>query len=182
MKFVSTLFRGAALVSLLSGLMPAAPAAAQAPPADVVTVPNVSGAINVDVPVYIRDISGTPIGIDQPAGSRIQSYSLTVNYAPASAVQSITFTRAGITQALTPSFESNPTSPGTASLIDNFNEATNLIPFTSNAPAPGDQVGVLHVHLDPSLAPGTVAVRTAAQRLVLDVPAAVAAAEEVLRS
>jgi hypothetical protein len=35
---------------------------------------------------------------------------------------------------------------------------------------------------DPTVAPGTVAVRTDSRRLLLDVPAAVAAAEEVLRS
>ena len=58
---------------------------------------------NVDVPVFIRDVSGTPLGMDQPPGSRIQSYSLKVNYSPASAVTSVTFTRAGITTSLTPS-------------------------------------------------------------------------------
>lgn len=156
MKVLSKLLRGAVAVSLFSGLMPAAPAAAQAPPQDVVTLPNVNGAANVDVPVYIRDVSGSPLGIDQPAGQRIQAYSLTVSYSPAAAVQSVTFTRGGITQSLTPAFESSPASPGTISLIDSFNEGTNLIPFVSNAAAPGNQVGTLHFHLNPSAAPGTV--------------------------
>ncbi|HYY12602.1 MAG TPA: hypothetical protein VE781_16825 [Kineosporiaceae bacterium] len=40
----------------------------------------------------------------------------------------------------------------------------------------------VHVTADAGVAPGTIAVRTDAQRLLLDVPAAVAAAEEVLRS
>jgi hypothetical protein len=40
-------------------------------------------------------------------------------------------------------------------LLDNFDESTNLIPFTSNAAAPGDQVATLHVTLAPSVAPGT---------------------------
>jgi hypothetical protein len=148
--------REAVVVSMFIGLMPAAPAAAQAPPQDVVTVGTVSGAVGVDVPVSIRDVSGTTLGIDQPPGSRIQSYSIRVNYSPVAAVQSVTFTRAGITQSLTPSFESSPVAPGTATLIDTFNEGTNLIPFTLNAPAPGNQTGRLHFNLVPNLAPGTV--------------------------
>ena len=133
---------------ILGLLLAAMTALAQAPPADVVTIGNItlaSAGSTVDVPVYIRDTSGTPLGIDQPFGSRIQSYSLTVNYSPASAVQSVTFTRGGITAPLTPTFESTPSSPGTISLIDVFSETTNLIPFTSNAALPGQQVGTLHV-------------------------------------
>ncbi len=125
-------------------------------PSDVVTIGSATASIGgtVDVPVYIRDVSGTPLGIDRPAGSRIQSYSITVNY-PAASVQSITFSRAGITAPLTPAFESSPSSPGQISLIDSFAEGTNLIPFTSNAPAPGNQVGVLHLTLAPSVAAGS---------------------------
>src|SRR6516225_5416273 len=106
---------------------------AQSPPADVATIGSSSampGAI-VNIPVYIRDTSGTVLGIDQPAGMRIQSYSITVNYAPTADVQSVTFSRAGITAPLTPAFESMPSSPGSVTLIDTFSESTNLIPFTS---------------------------------------------------
>jgi hypothetical protein len=140
------------LSALLLAAVAAAPAVAQPIPADVVTVGTVSGAAGatVDVPVYIRDLSGTALGIDQPPGSRIQSYGLTVNYAPATSVQSVTFTRGGITVPLTPTFESSPSSPGTITLIDTFQESTNLIPFVSNAPAPGNQVGTLHVAISPT--------------------------------
>src|ERR1043165_5113434 len=95
------------LAAVLLGVIAAVPVFAQAPPADVITagtVPLASAGSTVDVPVFIRDTSATPLGIDQPFGSRIQSYSLTVNYAPTAAVQSITFTRGGITQPLTPAF------------------------------------------------------------------------------
>lgn len=138
---------------LLFGFLLAAPVFGQAPPADVVTigsVPLASAGSTVDVPVFIRDTSGTPLGIDQPPGSRIQSYSLTVNYSPAAAAQSVTFTRGGITQPLTPAFESSPASAGQISLIDVFDENTNLIPFTSNAALPGQQVGTLHVTISPT--------------------------------
>ncbi len=125
---------------------------------DVVTVATVNGPqfSAVDVPVSIRDRSGTPLGLDQPAGQHIQAYSIKVTYAPASAVQAITFTRGGITTSLTPAFESSPTSPGSISLIDSFSEATNPIPFTLNGAAPGNQVGTLHVSLSPTATPGTI--------------------------
>ena len=129
MRHIVTLALFAALATV--------PVLAQPLPADVVTVGTVTtSGSTVDVPVYIRDTSGTPLGLDQPPGSRIQSYSIKVNYSPASAVSSVTFTRAGITQALTPTSEFQPQSPGSASLLDTFQESTNLIPFTLNAAAP----------------------------------------------
>ena len=143
-------------VVLFLSLLSAAPAVGQSV-ADVVTVGSGSAAPSstIDIPVSIRDVSGTPLGIDQPAGSKIQSYSLKVDYAPAAGVQSVTFTRAGITSSLTPAFESTPSGPGTVSLLDTFQESTNPIPFTLNALAPGNQVGVLHVTLASTATPGT---------------------------
>jgi hypothetical protein len=152
-------FRAALLIGVIAGLLsaPAVWAGASVVP-DSITVATVNGAqfSTVDVPVYIRDLSGTPLGIDQPPGSRIQSYSIKVNYAPASAVQSITFTRAGITSSLTPTFENSPSSAGSISLLDTFDEATNLIPFTLDAAAPGNQVAHLQVTLAPTATPGTI--------------------------
>ncbi|MEA2345595.1 MAG: hypothetical protein QOF63_3764 [Thermoanaerobaculia bacterium] len=125
---------------------------------DVVTVATVTGPqfSTVDVPVFIRDSSGTPLGLDQPAGFHIQAYSIKVNYAPASAVQSITFTRGGVTTSLTPASESSPSSAGSISLIDSFSEATNPIPFTLNGALPGNQVATLHVTLAATATPGTI--------------------------
>src|SRR5262245_42606961 len=147
-----------AVVVILGLLSVTAGAGVPPPPAtDVVTVGSVNGAAggSGDVPVYIRDTSATALGIDQPFGSRIQSYGITVNYSPASSVQSITFTRAGITAPLTPAFESSPSSAGTVTLIDVFDETTNLVPFTSNAALPGNQVGVLHVNIAPTATIGS---------------------------
>ena len=149
-----------ALISIaLCGLLLRGPfVAAQAPPQDVITVGSAiaPASTTVDIPVYIRDVSGTPLGIDQPPGSRIESYSIKVNYAPATSVQSISFTRAGITQSHTPLFESSPAAPGTISLLDTFQESTDLLPFTSNAPAPGDKVAHLLIQLSPSAPAGTL--------------------------
>lgn len=143
-------------VLILSALLPAAPATAQVPQ-DVITVGSGATAPGaaVDIPLFIRDTSGTPLGIDQPSGSRIQSYSLKVTYAPAAAVQSVTFTRAGITQTLTPAFEASPAAAGSISLLDTFQESTNLVPFVSNAALPGNQVAHLVFNLSPSATPGT---------------------------
>jgi hypothetical protein len=123
---------------------------------DVATIDTVTASGNtVDVPVYIRDLAGTPLGLDQAAGSKIQAYTFKVNYAPAAAVQSVTFTRAGITAGLTPAFEVTPSTTGSISLLDSFSESTNLIPFTINAPSPGDLVAHLTFTLAPSAVPGS---------------------------
>lgn len=151
-------FSGTIPVLLLTAvlLVPAAPAAAQAA-RDVITVGTVTAtSTTVAVPVYIRDVSGTPLGVDQPAGSRIQAYSIKVDYAPTPAVQSIAFQRAGITAGLTPSFEATPSAPGSVTLINTFSESTNPIPFTLNAAAPGNQIGQLLITLAPGVTAGTV--------------------------
>ena len=149
------LARPALLAALLFAALPAFPAPI---PQDIVTIASraaVAGSV-VDVPIYIRDVSGTPLGIDQPSGSRIQGLSIKVNYAPTSAVQSISISRAGITAGLTPLAEFTPSSPGTVSLITSFQESTNLIPFVSNAAAPGDQVAHLLVTINPGISPQTI--------------------------
>src|SRR2546430_978142 len=129
-------------------LLPAIAALAQQ---DVVTVGTATATNSVvDIPVSIRDVSGTPLGIDRPAGSKIQAYSIKVTYAPASAVASITFSRAGITANLTPTFEASPSTTGSISLLDSFQESTTPLPFTLNAPAPGNQVAHLMVMLSSS--------------------------------
>jgi len=129
--------------------------AISAQPADIITVGTSLGFGGpVDVPVYIRDTSGTSLGVDQPAGSKIQSYSIKVDYSPASAVQSVTFTRAGITVPLTPTFENSPSGPGSVSLIGTFQESTNPIPFTLNSTPPGDLVGHLVFTMAPTVTRG----------------------------
>ena len=124
--------------------------------ADVVTVGIVdTTSTTVDVPVFIRDASGTPLGMDQPPASRIQSFSIKVTYSPANAVSTVTFSRAGITANLSPTSEFAPKTAGTASLLATFQQSTNPIPFTLDAGAPGDLVAHLVFTLSGSAAPGT---------------------------
>jgi len=123
---------------------------------DVVTVGTVvAGGNTVDVPIYIRDVSGTPLGMDQPPGSKIQSFSIKVTYAPSSAVQSVTIARAGITSSLNPTFESKPATSNSISIIETFQESTNLIPFTLNASSPGNLVAHMTFTLSASATAGT---------------------------
>jgi hypothetical protein len=124
--------------------------------ADAVTVGIVTASgSTVTVPVYIRDLAATPLGIDRPAGSKIQSFSIKVSYSPASAVQSVTFNRAGITASLTPTSEFKPSTSNSASLLATFHEATNPIPLTLNASAPGNLVAQLVVTLSASATPSS---------------------------
>jgi hypothetical protein len=161
--------RAALLITVITGLLSAPAVWAAVVTPDTVTVATVNGQqfTTVDVPVYIRDASGTALGLDQPAGQRIQAYTIKVNYSPAAAVQSISFSRAGITSSLTPAFENSPSSAGSISLLDSFQESTNLIPFTLNGALPGNQVAHLLVTLAPSAAPGTVVTLTLDPTLTL---------------
>ena len=145
-------FRRLFVLFALVSLFGASAVAAQ----DVVTVGTVTASgTTVDVPISIRDVSGTPLGMDQPAGSKIQSFSIKVTYAPAAAVSSISIARDGITESLTPTSEFKPSTANSVSILDTFQESTNPIPFTLNAPAPGNVVAHLSITLSASATPGT---------------------------
>ncbi len=123
---------------------------------DVVTVGTVNATgTTVDVPIYIRDVAGTSLGVDQPSGSKIQSLSIKVTFSPAAAVQSATFNRAGITASLNPTFESKPSTANSRSLLVTFPEASDPIPFTLNASAPGNLVARVSFTLSTSATPGS---------------------------
>jgi hypothetical protein len=155
MNKVQSLFRNSLVALAVCGLTAATAMAQQVP--DVVTVGTVAAAgPSITVPVYVRDVSGTPLGIDQPFGSRIQAFSLKVDYPVSPFITGVTFTRAGITAGLTPTFSISPAAPGTASLLMSFDETTSLVPFVSNAAAPGNQVGQLTFTFAPATPAGTV--------------------------
>jgi uncharacterized protein YjdB len=146
-------FRSLLVLSALASLLTAGAVAAQ----DAVTVGTVTASgTTVDVPISIRDVSGTTLGIDQPPGSKIQSFSIKVTYAPANAVSSISIARDGITDSLTPTSEFKPTTANSVSILDTFPESTNPIPFTLNAASPGNRVAHLSITLSASATPGTL--------------------------
>ncbi|MFQ5526155.1 MAG: PA14 domain-containing protein [Thermoanaerobaculia bacterium] len=107
-----------------------------------------------EVPIYVRDLAATPLGVDQPPGSRIQGFTFQVEYSPAASVSAISVARAGIAAGLTPIFETSPVSGNTITYLVLYDESTNQIPFTLDGAAPGDHVASLSVTIDP-LAPPT---------------------------
>jgi hypothetical protein len=128
---------------------------------DVLTIGSgqaVSGS-SVDIPVFVHDVSGTPLGIDAGAGNRIQGIAFKVLF-PSETVQSVTFARAGITASPAPLFQSTPNGPDYASVVMSFSESASPLPFVLNAGAPGNQIGTLTVTLQPSVPAGTTAVLT----------------------
>ncbi len=83
----------------------------------------------LEIPVYARDASLTPLGVDRPAGERIQSLTYKVTFTPASSIASKTFARAGILTGLTHIFEVFPFTPTTASYVGTFDETTEPDPL-----------------------------------------------------
>lgn len=110
---------------------------------DVLTVGTGSGLV-VTVPVYLRDVSGTPLGSDARAGNRIQGIGFRISY-PVGQISAISFSRAGVLQSLTPMYESSAPSTGAFAYVVSFSETSSPIPFTLNAAPPGDLIGNLTI-------------------------------------
>lgn len=126
--------------------------------ADSMTVGSVTADMStVEVPIYIRDVAGTPLGSDQPAGARIQAIAFKIVYDPAK-IASIRVQYSdlsgGVLRGLTPLFSSVPRTENSISFLASYNESTAAIPFTLNEPPPGDLVMMLGVTLKPGLAEG----------------------------
>lgn len=120
---------------------------------DVVTVGTLTAPHGtVSVPIYLRDVSTTRLGVDRPSGQRIQGLGFKFVFSPAAAVSSAAFTRAG-TLAKTPLYETNVQAPGSSGYVASFAESNNALLFTSNAAGNGNVIGYLSV----TLAPGAVA-------------------------
>lgn len=110
---------------------------------------------SVPVPIFVRDLLHSPLGLDRAAGLHIQGLLFKVEWSPAAAVASAHFERAGITQALS-GFENNTQSGSSASWVASFDESTNAVPFSLDGPAPGDLVAHLVLDLAPDAEPGTL--------------------------
>ncbi|MCZ7652020.1 MAG: hypothetical protein M5U13_13020 [Thermoanaerobaculia bacterium] len=110
----------------------------------------------VEIPIHVRDLPHSPLGVDRPAGERIQGFAIKVAWDPAGAVVYSDFVRAGITGALTPSYATVVRSGNTASYVLHFDEVTDPVPFTLDAAAPGDRVATLLLTLAPNAPAGPV--------------------------
>jgi len=144
------------LILLMSFVAGVAPVIAQ----DVVAIGsgNAPSGGAAAIPISLRDVGATPLGMNKGSGNRIQGFAFKVMY-PTDVVASVTFARAGVTAAPTPMFETSRQGTGWTSFIIAFNESSNPIAFNLNALAPGDVIGTLTVTVQ-SLAPGTTATLT----------------------
>jgi hypothetical protein len=123
------------------------------PVQDTVTLAQVEAGPGtvVEVPVYVRDLSGTPLDEGAGAGGEIQAFGLRVDAVPATHVVSLGWQASGATAGLTPVFPVTTDGGDHAVVLRFYSEATAPLPLTLDAPAPGDEIGRLLVEV----APGT---------------------------
>lgn len=111
----------------------------------------------VNVPIFVRDESATPLGIDRPPGSRIQGLAFRVDFPPGT-VTAASIAPSGITAGLTPLF--GPSSNFAANSVNylvSYAEAGNAIPFTLDGAPPGNAVAQLSFTLAPNAPVGVYA-------------------------
>jgi len=139
-----------------AGLLVAPAAFAQ----DSVSLENLVGPLapgsQVVMPLYVRDLSATLLGVDAGSNFGIQSLAVTFEYSPASAIAAIDVERAGITATLSPLFEAEVFSGNRHTWIAAFDESASPLPFTLNAAVPGDLVAELRITLAAGVAPDTL--------------------------
>ncbi len=112
---------------------------------DRVVVSGLSGlpGTTVEIPVQVRDMGLTELGLDRPFGERIQGVVFKVLFAPA-AITAASAARAGVLLGLTPLYELAPATASSISYLAAFDESTDLIPFTLDG---ADVVAALYLTL-----------------------------------
>ncbi len=143
--------RAFASIALAALFLLAVPAAFAQGAQDAVRFGVPSGTGPFTVPITLSDAAGTPLGVDRPAGERIQAFALTVRFSPAAAVTSATLVRASLLAGRAPIFETTATGPGTITWVGSFDESVGSIPFSQPPGAGGDAILTLSV----TLVPGT---------------------------
>jgi hypothetical protein len=125
---------------------------------DVLAVGSVEAAAGatVAVPVTIRDLAGTPLDEGDGADLEIQGFAFRLDFAPAAAVAAVDFQQAGVTAGHEAVFPIIQPAADHIVVLLSFDEATDPLAFTLDAPAPGDVVGELVFELSPVVPPGTV--------------------------
>ena len=126
---------------------------------DVVSLDSVTLATpgqTVQIPIYVRDTSGTVLGTDAGAGRRIQGLALHIGVLPANAVASLNLVRAGVTASPQPLFETSSQVGNRVYGVMSFDETTSPLPFNLDASFPGDQVATLELELSANFDDGLV--------------------------
>lgn len=141
--------RALASIALAALVLLAAPAAFAQGTQDALRFGVPAGTGPFTVPITVSDAAGTPLGIDRPAGQRIQAFAVTVRFAPAAAVTSATLVRTGLLAGRMPVFETTATGPGTITWVGLFDESAGAVPFTQPPGTGGDTILSLSVTLAP---------------------------------
>lgn len=141
--------RDPASIALAALVLLAAPATFAQGAQDAVRFGIPSGTGPFTVPITVSDAAGTSLGVDRPAGQRIQAFAITVRFTPAAAVSSATLVRVGLLAGRTPIFETTATGTGTITWVGSFDEPGGAIPFTQPPGAGGDAIFSLSVTLAP---------------------------------
>lgn len=116
------------------------------------------------MPVYIRDVSGTSLGMDRVA--RIQSIRFGATFTNSTLVVGcsnspfancqMTFTPAGVLAALTPTSFNIATGTNTITVRYTFDDSAQPIHYTLDAAAPGDLIGYIEMAITKSAPLGAV--------------------------
>ncbi|MDQ1347969.1 MAG: hypothetical protein QG573_1343 [Acidobacteriota bacterium] len=115
-----------------------------------------------DVPVTIRDLSGTLL--DEGAGTNleIQGFAFRLDFAPPEHVTAVTFVQAGVTAGHTPLFPIITPAADHIIVLMSFDEGTDPLLFALDAPPPGDLIGNLRFTLSAGAPLGTMITLTLA--------------------
>jgi len=115
-----------------------------------------------DVPVTIRDLAGTLLDEGDGPNLEIQGFAFRLDFAPAQHITAVTFVQAGVTAGHTPVFPVITPAADHIIVLMNFDEGTDPLLFTLDAPPPGNQIGSLRFTLSAGAPLGTLITLTLA--------------------
>jgi len=124
---------------------------------DELSIAQVTGPAGtvVRVPVRVRDLGGTILNEGDGPDNEIQSFAFQIAF-PATFVDASNFVHAGVTAGRTAFFSQVTPNADNIVVLKSFNETTNALVFTLNAPLPGDVIGELEITIDPAAPNGTL--------------------------
>jgi len=109
-----------------------------------------------DVPVTIRDLAGTLLDEGDGLNLEIQGFAFRLDFAPSEHITAVTFVQAGVTAGHTPVFPVITPAANYIIVLMSFDEGTDPLLFTLDAPAPGDLIGALRFTLSAGAPLGTL--------------------------
>ncbi len=115
-----------------------------------------------DVPVTVRDVGGTLLDEGDGTNFEIQGFAFRLDFAPAQHISAVTFVQAGVTAGHTPVFPVITPAADHIIVLISFDEATDPLLFTLDAPSPGNLIGALRFTVSAGAPLGTLITLTLA--------------------